>query len=157
MVGCCFNAEPTRERRFVWRRYRLVMGRTGSNKAAAASCPCGSGVAYSRCCRPLHLGADAVTAEALMRSRYSAFAKGLPDYLLHSWHPDTRPECMDLDRSMHWTGLRVIETVEGGVQDDVGTVTFEADHLSPSGAATLREVSRFERVAGRWVYVSGTV
>ncbi|HPU40371.1 MAG TPA: YchJ family metal-binding protein, partial [Microthrixaceae bacterium] len=97
------------------------------------------------------------TAEALMRSRYSAFAKGLADYLLHSWHPETRPETLDLDPAQRWIGLRVLTSSDGGVDDDVGTVAFEADHASGRRVETMRERSTFERYDGRWVYVSGTV
>jgi SEC-C motif domain protein len=56
------------------------------------SCPCGAGPSYDRCCGPLHDGAPAPTAEALMRSRYSAFAVGRADHLFRSWHPRTRPD-----------------------------------------------------------------
>ena len=50
-------------------------------------CPCGGGE-YSRCCGPLHRQERrAETAEQLMRSRYSAFAKGEVDYLLHTPQP----------------------------------------------------------------------
>ena len=57
-------------------------------------CPCGSGAPYADCCGrwhagPLHL--QAPSAEALMRSRYSAFVLARPDYLLATWHPSTRP------------------------------------------------------------------
>lgn len=92
-----------------------------------------------------------------MRARYSAFAKGFTDYLLFSWHPATRPQSLHLDPAQRWTALRVLTTNRGGVDDDVGTVAFEADHTSGHGKGTLREVSTFERDDGRWVYVSGTV
>jgi uncharacterized protein YchJ len=55
-------------------------------------CPCGTGLPYAECCRPLHDGTGtAASAEQLMRSRYSAFAVGDPAYLLATWHPTTRP------------------------------------------------------------------
>jgi len=41
-------------------------------------------------CMPAKSAAD---AEALMRSRYSAFARGLADYLLATWHASTRYGC----------------------------------------------------------------
>ena len=46
------------------------------------ACPCGLGDDYDACCGRLHAGAPALTAEALMRSRYSAFAVGDAAYLL---------------------------------------------------------------------------
>jgi SEC-C motif-containing protein len=125
------------------------------NRAAAAACPCGSGLAYSRCCRPLHLGGDAPTAEALMRSRYSAFAKHLPDYVAATWHPATRPAEIAPEPTLRWTGLDVIATSGGGADDDTGTVEFAAHYVSAAGPGTLHEVSAFERVDGRWLYRSG--
>ena len=62
---------------------------------AALPCPCGHPAAYAACCGRYHAGAlhlSAPTAEALMRSRYSAFVLGLNDYLLATWHASTRPE-----------------------------------------------------------------
>ena len=64
-----------------------------------ATCPCGSRRVYEECCEPFHLGAAAPTAEALMRSRYSAFALGLAPYLLRTWHPSTRPASLSLDET----------------------------------------------------------
>ena len=59
-----------------------------------APCPCGRGPSYAQCCARWHAGplqGEAPDAETLMRSRYSAYALGLHDYLLQTWHPDTRP------------------------------------------------------------------
>lgn len=88
-----------------------------------------------------------------MRSRYSAFAKGLPSYLLASWHPDTRPPELTIEPSQRWTGLDVIAAERGGEADEDGTVEFEAAYELAGRAGTLHEVSRFERAEGRWVYV----
>jgi SEC-C motif domain protein len=54
---------------------------------AVPPCPCGSGKGYAACCGLLHAGAPAADAEALMRSRYSAYVLGLADYLRATWHP----------------------------------------------------------------------
>ncbi|UDY36608.1 YchJ family protein [Dermatobacter hominis] len=131
-----------------------MAGRSG--RAQAAACPCGSGAAYSRCCRPLHLAtAEAPTAEALMRSRYSAHAKRLPEHLLRTWHPTTRPAQVELDPATRWTGLRVLSIGDGGPDDLTGVVEFVATYETPSGPGRLHEVSRFERTGGRWTYVDG--
>lgn len=67
-------------------------------------CPYGSARPYAACCEPLHNGVrDAATAEALMRSRYSAYAKGLADYLFRTWHPRTRPPRVTVDADMVWS------------------------------------------------------
>ena len=92
-----------------------------------------------------------------MRSRFSAFALGLPDYLLFSWHASTRPTALDLDPDVEWRRLQIVDTVAGGPDDDEGVVEFRASYRGPDGAGLLQERSRFERVEGRWVYLDGDV
>ncbi len=122
---------------------------------SATACPCGSGSPYGACCGPLHDGAPAATAEALMRSRYSAFATGRVGYLYATWHPRTRPDDVSADPAMTWTGLRVLSTEAGSADDEEGTVEFAASWTGPTGSGVLHELSRFERRRGRWVYVDG--
>ncbi|MFG2355453.1 YchJ family protein [Streptomyces sp. NPDC048521] len=115
-------------------------------------CPCGLPRPYDACCGRFHTGsASAPTAELLMRSRYSAFVKGDAGYLLRTWHPRTRPERLDLDPRMRWTGLEILGTTDGSAFHTAGTVTFRASYRGGS----LLERSRFERVEGAWVYVDG--
>ena len=120
-------------------------------------CPCGSGAAYDVCCGPLHDGAPPETAEALMRSRYSAYAVGHLDYVFRTWHPRTRPADLTSTPGTIWVGLEVLRTAEGGPSDDVGEVEFRARFRTPDGEHVLHETSRFERRRGRWVYVDGDV
>ncbi|MEU2715236.1 YchJ family metal-binding protein [Streptomyces sp. NPDC007205] len=116
------------------------------------SCPCGLPRPYDACCGRFHAGAAAApTAESLMRSRYSAFVKGDAGYLLRTWHPRTRPERLDLDPRMTWTGLEILDATDGSAFHTTGTVTFRASYRGGS----LHERSRFERVDGAWVYVDG--
>ena len=122
-----------------------------------AACPCGSGRGYAECCGPLHAGAPALTAEALMRSRFSAFARGDAAYLTASWHPLTRPRDLDLDADVVWRRLQIVDTVAGGPGDAEGVVEFRASYRAPDGAGLLHERSHFTRVDGRWVYVDGDV
>ncbi|RXZ45417.1 YchJ family protein [Crenobacter cavernae] len=129
-------------------------------KGAPVDCPCGSGRRYDACCGVYHAGAAAPTAEALMRSRYSAYALGLEAYLLASWHPDTCPERLDLAEDagrLKWTGLEIKATGQGREADGVGTVEFVARYKVGGRAQRMAETSRFERVAGRWVYRDGDV
>lgn len=128
------------------------------NRDATAPCPCGSGRAYARCCGPLHAGAPAPTAEALMRSRYSAFVLGMEPYLLASWHASTRPATLDL-ATQHpaptWLGLEVKHHES---DSDRATVEFVARYRLGGGRAQRQhEVSRFVREDGRWYYVDGTL
>ena len=99
---------------------------------------------------------EAQTAEQLMRSRYSAFARGREDHVFRTWHPRTRPDDLvetGLDRKRRWTGLAVIDIVDGGPGDAEGVVEFEASWASGAESGVQRERSRFERRGGRWVHV----
>ncbi|TWG96964.1 SEC-C motif-containing protein [Nocardioides sp. J9] len=121
-----------------------------------AACPCGTGRGYDDCCGPFHRGsARPATAEELMRSRYSAFVVGLAAYLLETWHPATRPETLDLDDGVRWTGLEVLATEGGGPEDRRGVVEFRAHHELDGQPGVLHEVSRFRRDAAGWQYVRG--
>jgi len=125
-----------------------------------ARCPCLSGATYGACCGPLHRGVrNAATAEALMRSRYSAFAVGDAGYLRATWHPTTRPASLELDAGLQWRRLDVVATSAGGPFDDAGIVEFVAHHRDAATGerGRLREVSRFVREGGRWFYVDGDV
>lgn len=120
-----------------------------------AACPCGSGRAYAACCGPIHAGEPAPTALVLMRSRFSAFARGDAAYLISSWHPSTRPGELELDADVVWRRLQIVDTVAGGPDDAEGVVEFRASYRTPDGAGLLHERSRFVRVDGRWVYLDG--
>ncbi len=91
-----------------------------------------------------------------MRSRFSAFAVGNPDYLIATWHPTTRPTELELDADRRWYRLDIIATIGGSPFETTGTVEFEAYYRSPAGAGSQHEVSRFVREDGRWLYVDGT-
>ncbi len=119
-------------------------------------CPCLSGLPYDECCGRFHRGqAQAPTAEALMRSRFSAFAVGDADYLLRTWHPSARPAGLDLEPDVRWYRLDIVACSAGGLLDAEGTVEFRAYYRSPDGAGSQHEVSRFVRQDGAWAYVSG--
>jgi SEC-C motif-containing protein len=90
-----------------------------------------------------------------MRSRFSAFALGLADYLLASWHPSTRPKTLKLDPDVVWRRLQIVDTVAGGADDAEGIVEFRASYRDAEGAGLLHERSRFVRADGRWLYLDG--
>ena len=122
------------------------------------TCPCGTDRAYSACCGRYHAGplrGQAPDAEALMRSRYSAFVLGLTDYLMDSWHPEHRPARIEPNPpGLQWLGLQVKAHVS---QDaDHATVEFVARSKLAGRAHRLHELSRFQRLDGRWVYLDGT-
>ena len=118
-------------------------------------CPCGGPHGYGACCGRYHAGdLTAPTAEALMRSRYSAYVLDRRDYLLASWHPDTRPAALAApEPGLRWLGLEVRRTAQA--DDDHATVEFVARSKLGGRAQRLHEVSRFVRVAGNWLYVDG--
>lgn len=116
-------------------------------------CPCGA-PDYSACCGRYHGGVPAPDAATLMRSRYSAFVLRLEDYLLATWHPDTRPPTLDLKAdNTKWLGLEVKRyTAES---EDRATVEFIARYKIGGRAHRLHEISRFVREDGLWFYVDG--
>lgn len=126
--------------------------------ACADPCPCGSGASYAGCCGrwhsgPLHL--QAPTAEALMRSRYSAYVRELGGYLQDTWHPTTRPAAPpEFEPGLRWLGLAVKR--HQLLSDDRAEVLFVARSKLGGRAHRLQECSRFVREAGRWYYVDGS-
>ena len=131
-------------------------------------CPCGrtstpatksaktQPLPFSACCGPYlnqHASTPAPDAEALMRSRYSAFVLSRRDYLLATWHASTRPTNLTLDPAAKWLGLDVRSHT---TQDtDHAKVEFVARYREGGRAVRLRERSRFVRESGRWFYIDG--
>lgn len=126
-----------------------------ARKPPADPCPCGLPRSYADCCGRAHRGEPAADAEALMRSRYSAYALGLADYLLSTWHPSTRPAALDLDETPRprWLGLEVKRHAVTGA--DTAVVEFVARCRVAGRGQRLHEASRFVREEGRWYYVDG--
>lgn len=126
--------------------------------AESPSCPCGTGRSFKLCCgRFLDGGAHPDTAEELMRSRYTAYARKDVDYLVATHHP---PEGRHPDRRgisafaarTRWHGLEVLSTEGGSREDDAGVVVFRATFDLDGTRSVMRERSLFRRVEGRWVY-----
>lgn len=126
-------------------------------------CPCGRLAAgrpltWAACCGRCVDAFDthpAPDAEALMRSRYSAFVAGRADYLLATWHPRTRPATLALEPGVKWLGL---EVRRHRLQDaDRAEVEFVARSRVAGRGQRLHETSRFVREGGRWYYLDGEV
>lgn len=129
----------------------------------ALDCPCHSGRPYAGCCEPFHRGTPAPTCAELMRSRYSAFALGLGDYLvatLAADHPD-RGLAAELGRVkdvQRFQRLVILHATEDG---DEGEVLFFAGIFGKGttparrGDRSFAELSRFVRERGAWRYASG--
>ncbi len=134
--------------------------------AKSAACPCRSeekvSKAYGECCGLWHEGMQATpkrfapTPEALMRSRYSAYALKLRDYLLATWYGESSPGEIDFPPTK-WLGLEIKQAAATG---DAGIVEFVARYRDSMGkAGRLHETSRFIREgigdAAQWFYIDG--
>jgi SEC-C motif domain protein len=126
--------------------------------APGSTCACGNLRAYAECCGRFHSGEPADTAPQLMRSRYSAYVLRLTDYLLATWHPDTRPATLELPpvEQLRWVGLDIRSQKLGG-NGRRARVEFIARFREGDGSRvqSQHEVSRFVREDGRWLYVDG--
>lgn len=128
----------------------------------AAPCPCGRAdakgrpLAYAQCCGR-YVGhwddMPAPDAEALMRSRYTAYVLGEEPYVLATWHATTRPAQARFDAGTKWLGLEVRDHRVVGDAD--AEVEFVARYRVGGRAHRLHERSRFVREEGRWYYVDG--
>lgn len=132
------------------------------NPSPADPCPCGRHNArrqplpFSACCGPLladRTAHPASSAEALMRSRYTAFVCGDVAYLQASWHPSTRPAELTLEPGVKWLGLEVRQ--HRALDTDHAEVEFVARSRIGGQGQRLHERSRFVREAGQWYYVDG--
>lgn len=124
-----------------------------------AGCPCGSGKTYPKCCKPYIDGTQVVpTAEALMRSRYTAYEKCKVDYIVDTHHPDGREEISreateEWANSSEWMGLEVVNCIKGSDTDDTGTVEFTVRYRGEDRAiVNHHELADFEKFEGRWYF-----
>ena len=118
-------------------------------------CPCGSNQFFQECCEPLiKREMIAQSPEQLMRSRYSAFATLNENYLLQTWHPETRPSDLSLPtlKEQRWIKLVIHSSEQKTVQ---GQVHFTAYSLQGKQALVLSEQSQFIKLDGLWLYHSG--
>ncbi|SNX61377.1 SEC-C motif-containing protein [Nitrosomonas ureae] len=124
----------------------------------ACSCPCGSSKRYADCCnRYINLDELASTAEILMRSRYTAYTLNYENYLLATWHHDTRPTAIEVIDQLpkKWLGL-VIKRHEQFTGNHA-IIEFIARYKINGRAHRLHEISRFVREDGIWFYVDGDI
>ena len=124
-------------------------------------CPCGSKKHYDQCCHPIIIGKEkAKTAEQLMRSRYSAYAKHEIDHIINSYHPDKqkdfdREETKKFAKQSVWLGLEIKETIDGGIDETIGQVVFIARFKFKKSIQIMHERSNFQKFEGNWYYVDG--
>ncbi len=124
-------------------------------------CPCGSGLAYSECCEPVIRGLrQAETAEQLMRSRYSAYAKAEIEYLRESLHPDHRGDydpksTRQWSESADWQQFEIVRSEAGGRDDSEGRIEFIATFSQDGTKMRHHEIASFRKVNGRWFLEGG--
>lgn len=120
-------------------------------QAMPQDCYCCSGKPFTQCCE-IYLSGKAYpnTAEALMRSRYSAYVTGNIPYLRKSWHPDSCPELNGEELNTEWSRLEVIKSKQGLKKS---IVEFKAWHQENGEETALHEISLFKLHKKRWVYV----
>ncbi len=122
------------------------------------NCYCGAATPFSECCEPLIKGdAEAQTAEALMRSRYSAFVKAEVNYILNTVHPDKKTE--DDEKSIRswaeksdWIKFELIESTNGGPDDDEGQVEFIAHFRAKEKRQQHHEIAIFKKLENKWYF-----
>ena len=116
------------------------------------TCYCCSGKPLPQCCE-IYLTGKAYpnTAEALMRSRYSAFVTGNLPYLRKTWHPDTCPDLTPEDLQTKWSRLEVVKSKQGLKKS---IVEFKAWFIDDGEEGALHEISLFKLHKKRWVYVA---
>ena len=125
------------------------------------SCPCQSELLLNQCCGPkIEDRTKAATAEELMRSRYSAFVLQEIDYIVETFHPETRHKAVrqdiaDWSQNSHWEGFHLISTKDGAENDDEGEVEFVVRYQARGKAHVHRECSRFVKNEGSWFFHSG--
>jgi len=158
---------------------------SGFGGAAKVQCPCGAqgtGATFDRCCRRLHSSESvfgSAPAEAVVRARYSAFARRNADFLMGSTHPlnkqHWRPDfatwkkdilinCYDNFELTQCNILREEYHGEKGSPEEKATVEFEATmtHATSKEQTFFCETSTFQRagthiMGGGWLYLNGVI
>ena len=127
---------------------------------AVEKCPCGSTLTYSKCCEPFIKGASQpVTAESLMRSRYTAYTKAAIDYLYATTHPEHRKGydhegTRTWAESSEWLGLEIVSS-RGGEDDSLGEVEFIARYNEDGNETAHHELGKFKKLDGNWFFTEG--
>jgi len=116
---------------------------------------------YASCCQPLHLGQmKAQSAEQLMRSRYSAFAKHEIDYIvkttaLRQQQALDVAAIADWSKSNQWLKLKIVQAKEK-IDKNHAQVEFKAHYHDGKQAQVHHEVSHFVRHDGAWYFLDPT-
>jgi SEC-C motif domain protein len=127
------------------------------------SCPCGSGLDFGACCEGILRGKrPALTAEQLMRARYSAYVKCKIAFLGESLVAGDREGfdeagAQSWSQKANWQGLEILGVERGGEDDALGFVEFVARYQIDEVDQAHHERAKFVREAGKWCYAGGRV
>ncbi|MBL1420285.1 MAG: YchJ family protein [Alphaproteobacteria bacterium] len=126
-------------------------------------CPCGSNRKFAQCCNRYISGdKPAPIAEALMRSRYTAYTLGNVDYILATWAEEARKAINPADiikrsKENEYINLKIISKIGGTRKHTQGQVEFAASFKSLGKHQTHHEISNFIKQDEKWYYVDGEV
>ncbi len=124
-----------------------------------AKCPCCSKLDYESCCGLYHTGNQTPqTPEALMRSRYSAYALANIDYIQKTMQGKPLENFNEMDarswaKRVKWLKLNIINTKN--TSSEQGYVEFVASFIEHGQHRSFHEISEFRLIDGRWFYVDG--
>lgn len=120
-------------------------------------CPCHSGKKYENCCQPYHQGHPAPNAEKLMRSRYSAYALGITDYIIATSLEVMRSDKKSIERFCTMTQFDDLKIQSFEECENEAFVTFTAFLTQGGQDATFTEKSRFAKEKGKWYYAGAEI
>lgn len=120
-------------------------------------CPCGSNIDQEKCCGRYLAGEKVPTAEALMRSRYTAYVQGNIDYIEKTCAPESlvdfdRQETSEIIQNTKWQGLEIRRIEAGGPKDETGIVEFVFRFNYNNEPQVQHEIANFCRIDGAWRY-----
>lgn len=137
-------------------------GKSISEVKISKDCPCGTGKDYNNCCQPLHMGAFPGDALALMRSRYSAYAYGLSEYIIRTTDPmninyreDHTLWAKEISERCQNTQFQKLDILEFTNGPQEAYVTFIVHFIQNNRPGSFHEKSRFRKIGPQWLYLEG--
>lgn len=125
---------------------------------SSVTCPCSSQKPFEECCGPILKGLPAPTAEALMRARYTAFARRELDFVEQTHAPElredfNRAEAERFAEECEWKGLEIrsIQASQAGTEIEF-LVKFRRQGEPQDTVNGAR--SMFKMIDGKWFFAS---
>ena len=124
-------------------------------------CPCHSGKTFAECCEPYITGkSHAPGPEALMRSRYTAYATQNMPYLLETLHPGQRRDYDEAGAKVwasesEWEGLEIVNASTDTTNSNNGVVEFRATYRRNGAQQVHHELAEFRKSGNTWYFFDG--